>query len=65
MPKICPKCASMTDVREVFYGMPDSEVDKSIYEVGGCCLPDEPTRYVCKSCGWRETGVLTNGLEWV
>ena len=61
----CPKCSSEKGVREVFYGMPDSEVDESIYEIGGCCIPDEPIRFVCKSCGWKEVGELSSGLEWV
>ena len=48
----------------MIYGMPDSDVDVSLYEIGGCCIPDEPIRYTCKSCGWEQTGILTDGLEW-
>ena len=64
MLKTCPKCSSSKGIREVIYGMPDSDVDVSLYEIGGCCIPAEPIRYTCKSCGWEQTGILTDGLEW-
>jgi len=65
MLKTCPNCASSNGLREVLYGIPDSEFNESKYEIGGCCIPDEPIRYVCKACGWEEKGELTSGLEWV
>ena len=50
MLKTCPNCAPSNGLREVLYGLPDSEFNESKYEIGGCCIPDEPIRYVCKAC---------------
>ena len=50
---VCPKCHSTTSLRKIFYGMPDGEIDESIYSYGGCCLSElNPTKN-CINCGWQ------------
>jgi hypothetical protein len=52
LPK-CPNCGSEKDVREILYGLPESPVDESRYEIGGCCVSESDPSLRCISCGWE------------
>ena len=59
---ICPKCKSEKGMRTIFYGMPEEELDESIYSYGGCCLDElNPTKN-CVKCGWLGDFVSTEKL---
>lgn len=48
----CPQCESL-DVRPILYGMPDAGSYhrlQDVVEFAGCCVPDDPRRYLCGVC---------------
>lgn len=57
----CPKCGSVSGLREIIYGLPIQPFDDELYETGGCCISEnDPTR-LCRECGWL--GEFANNIE--
>lgn len=57
----CPECHSVSGLREVIYGMPDSSLDESKYVVGGCCVSERDPSMICNVCGWE--GDFVNNID--
>jgi hypothetical protein len=53
---ICPGCSETGTLREIVYGMPDTErFDFEKYAVGGCCMQGDGSdpNIRCKCCEWE------------
>lgn len=59
--KICPECHDPSSIREVIYGLPESPLDDSRYESGGCCISGKDPTIICLNCGWE--GEFVNNIE--
>ncbi len=59
--KKCPSCHSSDSIREVIYGLPDSEPENSRFVVGGCCISEKDPTLTCLNCGWE--GEFINNIE--
>jgi hypothetical protein len=49
----CPSCDSETGLREILYGMLDSDFDESKYAIGGCIVSPNAPIWACVECGWK------------
>ncbi len=49
----CPVCKDRKGIREIIWGMPDSEPDESKYYLGGCISEDFNAKYKCIDCAWE------------
>jgi hypothetical protein len=49
--RFCPFCHQKGGLRKVIWGLPESEPNEDLFEIGGCCPEDY--RYVCISCDWK------------
>ena len=50
---ICPACKSVSGIRTISYGMPESELDERKFVYGGCCLEDFNPTLKCIDCDWE------------
>ena len=62
MSSACPICNSALGLREIIYGLPAEPVDKTKYELGGCCISDNDPTLRCIECGWE--GEYINNLPY-
>ena len=59
--KQCPKCGSVSGLREIIYGLPIQPFDDELYETGGCCISEKDPTLMCRECDWR--GEFANNLD--
>ncbi len=46
----CPKCSKSDEVRQNLWGMPDSQVDETVFYVAGCVAESGRRKFICISC---------------
>ena len=49
----CPSCREKGGIKNIVFGMPNSDFDFEKYIVGGCCVTDDDPEIGCVKCGWR------------
>lgn len=57
----CPRCDSVSGLKEIIYGLPSEPFDYALYETGGCCISEKDPTRMCRECGWQ--GEFVNNLE--
>jgi rubredoxin len=71
MTTTCPVCSTSENVREILYGMPAEEPDRSIHITGGCLVETDQPTHRCLMCGWelaptvdkyKNDGILRKGF---
>ena len=51
----CPYCGTRGDIHKILYGMPTSDFDFDLYEVGGCTVLLDQPNWMCRTCRWEGT----------
>jgi hypothetical protein len=51
--RICPVCKGDKGIREIMWGMPESEPDETKFYLGGCVSEDMSAKYKCIDCAWE------------
>ncbi len=64
----CPKCGSNSVARILYgYPIPSEELEKELEEgriiMGGCCIPEFPTKWFCNQCSFGWNSRLYASLE--